>query len=146
MARVVAEERFRIATKLRPRGDQPKAIRELTEGVLSGLRYQTLLGATGTGKSLGYSEPVLVFRREREALQPHLLAIGDLVETLMGTRPQAVVDDGENLLLPLEEQDMFVPSFNPRTGEVALQRVLAVVNIEPLSTCIEFVLPAVGRF
>ena len=126
MVRVAAREKFRIKTKLWPRGDQPKAIRELTEGVLSGLRYQTLLGATGTGKSLGYSEPVLVFRREREALQPHLLAIGDLVETLMGTRPQAVVDDGENLLLPLEEQDMFVPSFNPRSGEVALRRVLAV--------------------
>ncbi|HIE47614.1 TPA: excinuclease ABC subunit UvrB, partial [Candidatus Bipolaricaulota bacterium] len=47
----VAGELFRIATKLRPRGDQPKAIRELTDGVLSGLRYQTLLGATGTGKT-----------------------------------------------------------------------------------------------
>lgn len=52
MVRIAAGERFRIATKLRPRGDQPKAIRELTEGVLSGLRYQTLLGATGTGKTL----------------------------------------------------------------------------------------------
>ena len=52
MVRIAAGERFRIATKLRPRGDQPKAIRELTEGVLAGLRYQTLLGATGTGKTL----------------------------------------------------------------------------------------------
>ncbi len=51
MARVVTGERFQIKTKLRPRGDQPKAIQELTEGVLAGLRYQTLLGATGTGKT-----------------------------------------------------------------------------------------------
>jgi len=48
---LAAGEKFQIKTKLRPRGDQPKAIRELTEGVLAGLRYQTLLGATGTGKT-----------------------------------------------------------------------------------------------
>jgi excinuclease ABC subunit B len=51
MPRVEVGERFQIKTKLRPRGDQPKAIKELTEGVLEGLRYQTLLGATGTGKT-----------------------------------------------------------------------------------------------
>ncbi|MBC7099686.1 excinuclease ABC subunit UvrB [Candidatus Bipolaricaulota bacterium] len=51
MAKVAVGEKFQIKTKLRPTGDQPKAIRELTEGVLSGLRYQTLLGATGTGKT-----------------------------------------------------------------------------------------------
>lgn len=51
MGKVAVGERFRIKTKLKPRGDQPKAIKELTEGVLSGLRYQTLLGATGTGKT-----------------------------------------------------------------------------------------------
>jgi len=42
---------FRIAQHFAPRGDQPKAIAELTEGVLAGLRFQTLLGATGTGKT-----------------------------------------------------------------------------------------------
>jgi excinuclease ABC subunit B len=51
MPRVEVGERFQIKTKLQPRGDQPKAIKELTEGVLEGLRYQTLLGATGTGKT-----------------------------------------------------------------------------------------------
>ncbi|MGB9861243.1 MAG: excinuclease ABC subunit UvrB [Candidatus Bipolaricaulaceae bacterium] len=51
MARLAVGERFQIRTKLKPRGDQPKAIRELTEGILQGLRYQTLLGATGTGKT-----------------------------------------------------------------------------------------------
>lgn len=51
MPRVATGERFQIKTKLKPRGDQPKAIKELTEGVLAGLRYQTLLGATGTGKT-----------------------------------------------------------------------------------------------
>lgn len=51
MPRVASAERFQIKTKLKPRGDQPKAIAELTEGVCASLRYQTLLGATGTGKT-----------------------------------------------------------------------------------------------
>jgi excinuclease ABC subunit B len=34
-----------------PTGDQPKAIAALSEGIQAGERYQTLLGATGTGKT-----------------------------------------------------------------------------------------------
>src|SRR5213075_2441891 len=34
-----------------PTGDQPKAIETLAEGLLAGERYQTLIGATGTGKT-----------------------------------------------------------------------------------------------
>ncbi len=42
---------FRLQTDLKPRGDQPKAIAQLTEGVLKGERFQTLLGVTGSGKT-----------------------------------------------------------------------------------------------
>ena len=35
----------------KPTGDQPRAIEEISEGILAGERYQTLLGATGTGKT-----------------------------------------------------------------------------------------------
>ncbi|GAA5346363.1 excinuclease ABC subunit B [Planifilum fimeticola] len=45
------EQRFRLVSEFEPRGDQPKAIEELARGVLDGKRYQTLLGATGTGKT-----------------------------------------------------------------------------------------------
>ncbi|ACZ42188.1 excinuclease ABC, B subunit [Thermobaculum terrenum ATCC BAA-798] len=42
---------FKIISDLRPVGDQPKAIEALVEGVRAGMRHQTLLGATGTGKT-----------------------------------------------------------------------------------------------
>ena len=42
---------FRIAQHMKPQGDQPQAIAALTEGVLAGKKFQTLLGATGTGKT-----------------------------------------------------------------------------------------------
>ena len=43
---------FEIRAPFEPKGDQPGAIEELVAGVRSGARFQTLLGATGTGKTL----------------------------------------------------------------------------------------------
>ncbi|HUR12024.1 MAG TPA: excinuclease ABC subunit UvrB [Flavitalea sp.] len=42
---------FRLYTPFAPSGDQPDAIRQLTEGIISGEHYQTLLGVTGSGKT-----------------------------------------------------------------------------------------------
>ena len=43
--------RFELGATLSPRGDQPKAIQELTDSIKSGNKYQTLLGVTGSGKT-----------------------------------------------------------------------------------------------
>ncbi|MEX2013685.1 MAG: excinuclease ABC subunit UvrB [Parcubacteria group bacterium] len=43
--------KFKLSTKWKPAGDQPKAIKELLDGLKKGLRYQTLLGVTGSGKT-----------------------------------------------------------------------------------------------
>jgi excinuclease ABC subunit B len=43
---------FDLQSPFEPKGDQPQAIRELSEGLARGDRFQTLLGATGTGKTL----------------------------------------------------------------------------------------------
>ncbi|MDQ3328194.1 MAG: DEAD/DEAH box helicase family protein, partial [Chloroflexota bacterium] len=42
---------FQIVSDLRPVGDQPAAIEQLVDGINNGCRHQTLLGATGTGKT-----------------------------------------------------------------------------------------------
>ena len=42
---------FQLQSTYTPSGDQPSAIKQLTEGVLDGERYQTLLGVTGSGKT-----------------------------------------------------------------------------------------------
>ncbi|WP_347174550.1 excinuclease ABC subunit UvrB [Polaribacter uvawellassae] len=42
---------FQLHSKFKPTGDQPEAIKQLTEGVLEGEKYQTLLGVTGSGKT-----------------------------------------------------------------------------------------------
>jgi len=42
---------FKVNSPYKPSGDQPHAIKELSESILSGNRYQTLLGVTGSGKT-----------------------------------------------------------------------------------------------
>jgi len=51
LPRVGEEAGFHISENLQPRGDQPRAIDELTAGLADGLQFQTLFGATGTGKT-----------------------------------------------------------------------------------------------
>ena len=43
--------KFNLVSAYQPSGDQPQAIRELTEAVDKGVDYQTLLGVTGSGKT-----------------------------------------------------------------------------------------------
>src|SRR5687767_7352830 len=44
-------KRFNLQSKYSPSGDQPVAIENLTKGVKAGIAHQTMLGATGTGKT-----------------------------------------------------------------------------------------------
>lgn len=44
-------DKFELVSKYKPTGDQPQAIEKLVEGLNDGLRYQTLLGVTGSGKT-----------------------------------------------------------------------------------------------
>ncbi|MBQ6460900.1 excinuclease ABC subunit UvrB [Candidatus Saccharibacteria bacterium] len=43
--------KFKLVSKYQPTGDQPQAIRQLTDGIFSGVKEQTLLGVTGSGKT-----------------------------------------------------------------------------------------------
>ncbi len=45
------QQRFEVFASYEPRGDQPEAIRRLSEGVRKGYRFQTLKGVTGSGKT-----------------------------------------------------------------------------------------------
>ena len=44
-------DRFQLVSDYKPSGDQPEAIKKLVDGVNWGLREQTLLGVTGSGKT-----------------------------------------------------------------------------------------------
>lgn len=51
-------EQFELVSKYQPQGDQPEAIRKIVEGIKNGKKHQTLLGATGTGKTFTISNVI----------------------------------------------------------------------------------------
>ncbi len=59
-------QRFELVSDFQPMGDQPQAIDDLVEGLKQGRRYQTLLGATGTGKTYVIAE--VIQRTQKPAL------------------------------------------------------------------------------
>lgn len=59
MSRIVKSDRkFELVSEYEPQGDQPKAIAQLVEGLKSGKKHQTLLGATGTGKTYTIAQTI----------------------------------------------------------------------------------------
>ena len=63
---------FKLQSSYEPSGDQPQAIQQLTQGLLNGERYQTLLGVTGSGKTFtmanviqNVQRPVLVLTHNK---------------------------------------------------------------------------------
>ncbi|MEH7252840.1 excinuclease ABC subunit UvrB [Neobacillus niacini] len=52
------KDQFELVSKYSPQGDQPEAIRQLVQGIKENKRYQTLLGATGTGKTFTVSNVI----------------------------------------------------------------------------------------
>lgn len=60
---VISNKTFEVESEFSPQGDQPKAIVELVEGVLAGKKHQTLLGATGTGKTFTIAQTIAKLNR-----------------------------------------------------------------------------------
>ena len=58
MEALLLESKFQLVSKYSPQGDQPKAIETLVDGIRSGKKHQTLLGATGTGKTFTVSNVI----------------------------------------------------------------------------------------
>src|SRR4051812_25075999 len=54
---------FRIVSEYTPQGDQPRAIAELTEGVVRGDKSQVLLGVTGSGKTFTMANVIVNVQR-----------------------------------------------------------------------------------
>lgn len=65
------EKRFEMVSDFKPAGDQPKAIEQLSDGVWSGERFQTLLGITGSGKSATIAWTIEQVQRPTLVLAPN---------------------------------------------------------------------------
>ncbi len=75
-----------------PRGDQPQAIDGITEGLGDGLRFQTLLGATGTGKTFSMAKIIERIQRPALILAPNKILTAQLAAEFRDYFPTAAVE------------------------------------------------------
>ncbi|WP_231889794.1 excinuclease ABC subunit UvrB [Oceanobacillus sp. Castelsardo] len=84
--------KFELVSKYEPAGDQPKAIKEITEKVLAGQRHQTLLGATGTGKTFTMSNVIKEINRPTLVIAHNKTLAGQLYSEFKEFFPNNAVE------------------------------------------------------
>ena len=67
----MSDQLFHLETQYTPAGDQPEAIRKLSEGLEDGLMYQTLLGVTGSGKTFTIANVIQRVQRPTIIMAPN---------------------------------------------------------------------------
>ncbi|MBY0431631.1 MAG: DEAD/DEAH box helicase family protein, partial [Rhodospirillales bacterium] len=83
---------FRLTSDYKPAGDQPQAIRELTEGVESGERDQVLLGVTGSGKTFTIAHLIANTGRPALVLAPNKTLAAQLYGEMKSFFPDNAVE------------------------------------------------------
>src|SRR4051812_27854847 len=83
---------FKIVSDLRPTGDQPKAIEQLVDGLQSGLKRQTLLGVTGSGKTFTMANVVEAVNRPTLVLAHNKTLAAQLYSEFKEFFPQNAVE------------------------------------------------------
>ena len=83
---------FNLVSEYKPSGDQPKAIKELIEGVKSGKKNQVLLGATGTGKTFTIANVIKEVNKPTLVLAHNKTLAGQLYSELKELFPENHVE------------------------------------------------------
>ncbi len=86
------DETFKLKSDYKPTGDQPEAIRQLTEGVLAGERAQTLLGVTGSGKTFTMANVIANLNRPTLVLAHNKTLAAQLCTELRAFFPENAVE------------------------------------------------------
>lgn len=86
------KDKFELVSQYMPAGDQPEAIKELVERILAGQKHQTLLGATGTGKTFTVSNVVKEINRPTLVIAHNKTLAGQLYSEFKEFFPNNAVE------------------------------------------------------
>ncbi|WP_456436265.1 excinuclease ABC subunit UvrB [Thermovibrio ammonificans] len=86
------ERHFKVVSPFKPRGDQPKAIKALSEGVKEGLKYQTLLGITGSGKTYTIAKVIEEVQKPTLVISHNKVLAAQLYHELKNFFPENAVE------------------------------------------------------
>ncbi|MCO4755401.1 MAG: excinuclease ABC subunit UvrB, partial [Bacteriovoracaceae bacterium] len=80
--------KFKIHSDFSPKGDQPQAIKELSEGIVRGEKYQVLLGVTGSGKTFTVANVIVEVERPTLVIAPNKTLAAQLYAELKELFPE----------------------------------------------------------
>lgn len=83
---------FQLTSKYKPTGDQPQAIRQLTDGILSGDKAQVLLGVTGSGKTFTVANVIANIGKPTLVLSHNKTLAAQLYQEMKGFFPNNAVE------------------------------------------------------
>ncbi len=84
--------KFELISSYKPSGDQPKAIRELVEGISRGDKHQVLLGVTGSGKTFTISNLIQEIQKPTLVISPNKTLAAQLYSEFRGFFPNNSVE------------------------------------------------------
>lgn len=83
---------FELKSKFKPTGDQPQAIEKLVQGIKSGLKKQTLMGVTGSGKTFTMANVIEKVNRPTLVLEPNKTLAAQICSELREFFPDSAVE------------------------------------------------------
>ena len=83
---------FKLVSDFQPKGDQPQAIEELTEGLIRGDKHQVLLGVTGSGKTFTIANVIANVNRPTLIMSPNKTLAAQLYAEFKGFFPENAVE------------------------------------------------------
>jgi len=84
--------KFKINSKFHPDGDQPKAIKQLTAGLKDGMKFQTLLGVTGSGKTFTMANVIENEQKPTLVIAPNKTLAAQLAQEFRTFFPKNAVE------------------------------------------------------
>src|SRR3954463_12946208 len=85
-------KRFQLVSEYQPAGDQPTAIKELTEAALDGEKSQVLLGVTGSGKTFTMAKVIETLQRPALVMAPNKILAAQLYGEFQSFFPDNAVE------------------------------------------------------
>ena len=84
--------KFSLKSPLRPQGDQPGAIKALSNGIMQGLKHQVLLGVTGSGKTFTLANVIEKIQKPTLVIAPNKTLAAQLYHEFKSFFPENAVE------------------------------------------------------
>jgi excinuclease ABC subunit B len=84
--------KFQLKSNFSPKGDQPKAIQKLLDGIHSGEKFQTLIGVTGSGKTFTLANVIEQSQRPSLIMAPNKTLAAQLYSEMKEFFPDNAVE------------------------------------------------------